>query len=152
MSDHAHAHAHAHGDAHGAEHVHVVPLKILFGVWGVLIVLTWVTVAASWVDFGHLVGEPWLNIVGALAIAVVKAGLVALYFMHLRYDHPFNGFVLCAALAFVALLIGIALLDTKEYDAQKIPNYAPKIEAIEKERALEAEPAPAGEAVPAPAP
>ena len=122
----AHHHdTHAEGD-HG--HVHVVPMKVLVGVWLGLIVLTWVTVAASWVDFGHLVGEPWLNIVGALTIALIKAALVALYFMHLRYDHPFHGTILVASLAFVCLLIGIALMDAKTYDPEKIPDHAPAIE------------------------
>ncbi len=124
----AHQHdTHADGD-HG--HVHIVPMKVLVGVWLGLIVLTWVTVAASWVDFGHLVGEPWINLVGALSIALIKAALVALYFMHLRYDHPFHGTVLIASLAFVALLIGIALIDVEVYDPEKIPNYAPRLEQV----------------------
>ena len=48
-------------------------------------------------------------------IATVKASLVALYFMHLRYDHPFNGLVLVAGLGFLALFIGIVLLDSTQY-------------------------------------
>ena len=124
------AHQHdTHADADQVP-VHLVPMKVLIGVWLALIVLTWVTVAASWIDFGHLVGEPWLNIVGALGIALVKAALVALYFMHLRYDHPLHGTVLVAALAFVCLLIGIALLDAKTYDPDKIPDFAPRIEQM----------------------
>lgn len=101
--------------------VHVVPLKILFGVWGTLLVLTFVTVAVTWFDLGPF------NLWVALGIAVVKASLVALYFMHLRYDHPFNGFLLVGALAFVMLLVGFALTDTQQYEHQLIPGYAPAI-------------------------
>jgi cytochrome c oxidase subunit 4 len=91
-------------------HVHVVPMRVLVGVIVALLVLTWVTVAATWFDFGYTG-----NILIALGIATVKASLVALYFMHLRYDNLFNGIVLISALVFVAVLIGIALLDTRRY-------------------------------------
>jgi len=114
---------------HAAPGVHVVPMKVLVGVWLALVLLTVATVAASWVDFGHLLGEPWLNLVGALGIAVIKGSLVGLYFMHLRYENPFHGFVLATALAFVALLIGIALLDSEATVPDRIPDYAPALEA-----------------------
>ncbi len=117
-----------HSAAPAAPEVHVVPIRVLVGVWLALIVLTVLTVAASWVDFGHLVGEPWLNLVGALTIAVVKGSLVALYFMHLRYENPFHGFILVTALAFVGLLIGIAMIDVQATRPDLIPNYAPALE------------------------
>ena len=73
---------------------------------------TVITVAASKVDLGQA------NIWVALAIALVKGGLVVMYFMHLRWDSPFNGIVLLAALFFVALFIGLALLDSTSYQPQ----------------------------------
>lgn len=102
-----------------AEHVHVVPLKVLLAVWGALVVLTVLTVAATWVDLGRF------NLLLALAIATVKASLVLLYFMHMRYDRPFNAVVFVAALLFVALFIGISLIDTSAYQPELIPGYAP---------------------------
>ena len=96
-------------DEHEA-HVHVVPPWILLGVFGVLIVLTFATVAVTWIDLGRT-ANVWI----ALTIASVKAALVALYFMHLRWDSPFNSVILIAAMFFVALLIGIIVLDTREY-------------------------------------
>ena len=104
-------------------HSHAVPLRVLAAVWGTLMILTWVTVSATKIDAGGF------NIVIALGIAVVKSAYVALYFMHLRYDRPFNAVILISALAFVALFIGLALLDTKEYQSDLIPGYAPGIEA-----------------------
>ena len=95
-------------DSH-EDHNHVVPLKVLAGVWGALLVLTWITVTASWIDLGNL------NIVIALAIAVVKSAFVALYFMHLRYDKPFNAVVLVGTLCFVVLFIGLAMMDVFHY-------------------------------------
>jgi len=101
--------------------VHVVPLYVLFGVWFALVVLTAVTVGAVKVDLGSL------NIWIALSIALVKAALVGLYFMHLRYDQPFNAIVLIGSLLFVVLFTGLALLDTAHYQHELIPGFAPEV-------------------------
>jgi len=98
---------------------HVVPLKILFGVLGALLALTFVTVAITWVPLGEF------NLIAALAIALVKASLVALYFMHLRWDRPFNAVILLSALALVMLFVGLALLDSQAYQPDVIPGYSP---------------------------
>lgn len=100
----------AHG-AHkpGAIHIHVVSPGLLLTVYGVLLVLTVATVAVTNLELGAF------NVWAALGIAVAKAGLVALFFMHLRWDAPFNAIVLMASLLFVALFIGIAVLDSKNY-------------------------------------
>jgi len=66
----------------------------------------------------------------ALAVAVVKSTLVALFFMHLRWDKPFNAIVFISALLFVFLFITFALLDTKEYRPAMIPGYAPGITGV----------------------
>jgi cytochrome c oxidase subunit 4 len=62
-----------------------------------------------------------LNIWVALAIAIFKAALVILYFMHLRWDSLFNGIILISALAFVMVFIGVALMDTSEYKMNNQP-------------------------------
>ena len=85
---------------------HVVPLKVLVGVFASLALLTVVTVVVSKFDFGAY------NLVIALAIAVVKASLVVLFFMHLLWDKPFNAIVFLGCLIFVGLFIGLTLLDT----------------------------------------
>src|SRR3954466_14079551 len=98
-----------HAHAGGEMHVHVVPPWLLLSVFGALLVLTFMTVAITHFDFGRTI-----NVWVALGIAVAKAALVALFFMHLRWDSPFNGLVCMAAFFFVALFIGITVLDTKE--------------------------------------
>ena len=100
---------------------HVVPLPVLFAVLGTLLVLTFVTVAVSWFDFGRF--NLWI----ALAIAVFKASLVLLFFMHLKYDKPINAIVIIVSFALVALFIAITLTDTAQYEPQRIPGYAPSI-------------------------
>jgi len=109
-------HADAHGAAAlsaephgGAAHVHVVPLRLLFGVYFILLVFTAITVAVSRIDLGNY------NIWVALIVAVIKGSLVALYFMHLRWDSHFNAIALVAAFFFVSLFIGLAMLDSHSY-------------------------------------
>jgi cytochrome c oxidase subunit 4 len=65
----------------------------------------------------------------ALGIAAVKGSLVALYFMHMRYERPFNAIVFVLSLAFVALLIGVSLMDAFVYQEDLIPGYAPGLES-----------------------
>ena len=99
-------------DPHG---VHAVPKRVLMAVYGALLVFTVITVGASKIDLGQA------NIWVALLIAVIKGGLVTMYFMHLRWDSPFNGVILIAALFFVSLFIGLALLDSNSYQPQLMP-------------------------------
>jgi cytochrome c oxidase subunit 4 len=100
---------------------HVVPLRVLFGVLGTLLLMTFVTVAVSWIDLGRY--NLWL----AMGIAVFKASLVLLFFMHLKYDKPFNAMVIIVSMVLVVLFIGIALTDTAQYEQNLIPGYAPSI-------------------------
>ena len=99
--------------------VHVSSVKLLLVVWIALMIGTWLTVAASNVDLG------WLNIWIGLGIATGKAVLVSLYYMHLRWDKPFNAFVFIGAFFLLFLFIGFALMDTAHYQIQMIPGYSP---------------------------
>ena len=89
--------------------VHAVPFRVLLAVFVALLGLTVVTVAARFVDLGSL------NIWIALGIATIKGALVVSYFMHLRYDSPFNSIVFVTALVFMFLFLGITILDTIQY-------------------------------------
>ena len=60
-------------------HDHILPRSLYYGIFAVLMVLTAATVGAAFVDLGPL------NIIVALTIAVVKASLVVLIFMHVKY-------------------------------------------------------------------
>jgi cytochrome c oxidase subunit IV len=98
---------------------HVVPFRVLAGVWLTLMVFTVITVAVAGVDIGSF------NLGLAMLIATVKASLVVLYFMHMRYDRPMNAIVFVAALLFVAIFVSLALLDTHAYAPDQIPGYGP---------------------------
>ena len=116
--------SHEHGHAHGghARVGHVVGPMTLINVLAALLFLTVVTVLVTLVNLGPL--NVWI----ALGIATVKASLVLLYFMHLRWDRPLNAVMIIASLVFVVLFVGGALTDTLEYKGDLIPGYAPKIQ------------------------
>ena len=61
---------------------HVTSRKVYFLVFAALLVLTLATVLVAEVDLGVF------NDVVALGIAVTKATLVLLFFMHVRYSPP----------------------------------------------------------------
>ena len=91
---------------------HVVDVRVLLAVFVVLMVLTVITVTVSYFDFGAL------NLFVAMSVATVKAALVSLYFMHLRYDNVFNAFVLLVAIVFLGLFLSITMLDSVEYQPE----------------------------------
>ena len=70
-----------------------------------LLILTAITVGAAFVDFGSG------NVAIALGIASVKAILVALFFMHLRWDKPINAIVCMAGFLFLGIFLMFDLLD-----------------------------------------
>lgn len=82
---------------------------LLLGTFATLICLTFITVAVARTDLGKL------NIVIAMAIASVKAALVASIFMHLKYEKKINAVVLVTALIFALVLAGFVLFDTTQY-------------------------------------
>ena len=100
----------------GHEH-RVSSAKFLWGIGGSLFFLTVITVAVTYIHFP----EPW-NIVVALAIALVKATLVAAFFMNLYWDSKFNGILLITSILFFILMIAITLLDTL-YRTDPIPSF-----------------------------
>jgi cytochrome c oxidase subunit 4 len=85
---------------------HVVPLRIYYAVFAALMVLTAVTVAVAFLDLGRL------NTVVALTIAVSKAVLVILYFMHVRYSGHLTWLVVCSGFVWLVILIAFTMSDT----------------------------------------
>ena len=96
MSDSTNGHDHAQ---------HVVPLKVYFAIFFALMALTGITVGVAFVDLGPL------NLAVALGIAITKAVLVILYFMHVRYgDHIVKVFV-SAGFLFLLIMLAITMSD-----------------------------------------
>jgi cytochrome c oxidase subunit 4 len=98
-----------------------VPVRILVATGVALLILTVITVVVARFDFGAA------NVAVALAIAGIKASLVVLFFMHLKYDRPFHSFVFVGSIAFVLLFIGFALTDSVEYRDEVIAGDGPEV-------------------------
>ena len=104
-----------HHDEHGHGLAHVASVKVLMGTGMTLLALTVVTVLATKVDFGANI-----NLAIAMAIAVIKASLVILFFMHLKYDKLFHSVVFISAILAAALFVGFTLMDTGQYQSSNI--------------------------------
>jgi len=91
--------------SHHEEHEHTTPYKTYVFVWIVLMILTILTVEVSRHHFGDL------NIVIAMAIASIKAGVVALWFMHLKHEDSITWVFALYPLFLLGLLIGLTSVD-----------------------------------------
>ena len=104
---------------------HITPMKVYLLVGAMLLILTALTVKVSTIHLG-----PW-NAIVALAIASLKALLVALFFMHLLHDRKIYAVVVSSALVFLGILIGLTMADVlrrgdiNEYEAAPIKSEAP---------------------------
>src|SRR5438128_12421749 len=85
---------------------HIVPVRVYAGVFLALMAGTSLTVFAAFHDF------PWqFNTVIALTIAVIKATLVVLYFMHVRYSSRLIWVIVASALFWLAILFALTFSD-----------------------------------------
>jgi cytochrome c oxidase subunit 4 len=91
--------------SHASSQGHVVPLPIYFAVFATLLVFTGVTAAIAFVDLGRF------NVAVALTIAVIKASLVLLYFMHLRYSSRLTSLFVGIALFWLGTMIVLTMSD-----------------------------------------
>jgi cytochrome c oxidase subunit IV len=110
------AEATAHHDDHGHGLAHVASIKTLLATGGTLLMLTVLTVTSSKIDFGGAS----INLAIAMVIAVTKATLVVLFFMHLRYDKLFHSVVFCSAILAACLFVGFTLMDSGQYQHTNI--------------------------------
>jgi cytochrome c oxidase subunit 4 len=86
-------------------HPHIVPKSVYFKVAACLAVLLVVTVLAAEFDLGYA------NTPIALAIAITKAALIVLFFMHVRYAPPLVRVFATSGLLWVAIMFALTLAD-----------------------------------------
>lgn len=91
--------------------LHVVTPKTYVAIFLALMIGTALTVGAAFVDLGAMTGFAALNDIVMLAIAVAKAVLVILYFMHVKYSGRLTALTVASGFVFLALLMGIVVLD-----------------------------------------
>jgi len=84
---------------------HIVPIKVYAVIFATLLLGTGITVWAAFQNFHQF------NIVIALAIATMKATLVALYFMHARYSPKRTQLVIVCSVFWLAIMLSLTLSD-----------------------------------------
>ena len=104
MSDHT---------AHSAGHIS--PVSLYVTIFLALMVGTALTVGAAFIDLGTF------NFPVAMLIAVFKATLVVWYFMHVKYQSHLTKLTLSTGLFFLAILLGMMLIDYTSKDFQPMP-------------------------------
>jgi cytochrome c oxidase subunit IV len=89
-----------------SEQEHIISNKIYYGIWALLTVLTAVTAVVAFVDLGPF------NTIVALSIATLKAVVVVLFFMHVKYtSESMTKVVVVAAVFWLLLLLALSLAD-----------------------------------------
>jgi cytochrome c oxidase subunit 4 len=88
-----------------ASHPHIVPVRVYYIIFAVLILCTLLTVQIAFLDLGPL------NAVAALGIAVFKALLVVLFFMHVRYSPKLTRVVVIGSVFWLGILLSLTLSD-----------------------------------------
>ena len=96
--------------------VHVSPLSTYLSIFAALMVLSAITVGAAFVNLGSF------NPVVALAIAVIKATLVILFFMHVKYSSRLTKITVVMSFFFVAILFAETFMD---YATRGLPGDIP---------------------------
>ena len=80
---------------------HVSPIRTYLTIFGALMVLTLVTVLAAYVNLGAF--NP--------VVAIFKATLVVLYFMHVKYSSRLTKLVVLTGIFFLVILLGETMMD-----------------------------------------
>ena len=83
----------------------IIPARIYFKIWAALLALLLVTIGAAYVNLGPL------NVAVALAIAGVKAVLIVLYFMHIKWSGRLLHLAAFAGVLWLGILLAMTLGD-----------------------------------------
>jgi cytochrome c oxidase subunit 4 len=84
---------------------HIIPKRTYYMIFAALFVLLILTVLASLIDIGPF------NIALAMAIAITKATLIILYFMHVRFSSRLTWVFASAAFLWLVFLLGLTMTD-----------------------------------------
>lgn len=97
--------AHDSHSPHRAHSAHIASLGSYFAIFTALMVLSVLTVVAAKIDFGVF------NLFVAMAIAITKATLVVLFFMHLYWSTTLNKLTFAIAFVFFGILVSFTMAD-----------------------------------------
>src|ERR1700737_1728007 len=84
---------------------HIIPRRTYYAIYVILLVCTFLTWQVALFDLGAL------NTVAALTIAVFKAVLVVLFFMHVKYSSRLTWVVVIGSFFWLAILLSLTMGD-----------------------------------------
>ena len=84
---------------------HILPTRTYFTVFGLLLACTYLTWQVAFFDLGAL------NTVAAITIAVFKAVIVVLFFMHVKYSTRLTSLVVIGAVFWLGILLALLFSD-----------------------------------------
>ena len=84
---------------------HILPKRLYYTIFGILMLCTYLTVQIASFDLGPL------NVVAALTIAVFKAALVVLFFMHVKYSTRLTWAVVAGSIFWLGILLALTMGD-----------------------------------------
>jgi cytochrome c oxidase subunit 4 len=84
---------------------HVTPKPVYYAIFSALMVLTAITVAVAFVNLGPF------NFPVAISIAIIKATLVILFFMHVKYSSRLTKLIIGTGFFFLVVLFTLTLSD-----------------------------------------
>jgi cytochrome c oxidase subunit 4 len=84
---------------------HIVPTRTYYLIFAILLVCTYLTWQVAYFDLGSM------NTIAALTIAVFKATLVVLFFMHVKYSTRLTWVVILAGLFWLAIFLSLTFGD-----------------------------------------
>lgn len=96
---------------------HVAPKSMYYTVFGLLMVLTVVTWAVTYVDLGEF------NLILAMAVAITKAMLVIIYFMHMKWSPKLFKVTIGSSVFFLLIMFTLTLSDYLSRGRMGLPAY-----------------------------
>ena len=84
---------------------HILPTRIYYTIFGVLMLCTYLTVQIAFFDLGPL------NTIAAIGIACFKATIVILFFMHVKYSTRLTWAVVLGSIFWFGILIALTMSD-----------------------------------------
>ncbi len=102
--DHTHDHGHGHSHSHGV-HSHISSTAMYVTIFFLLMICTILTYFVSTIDLG------FMNFAVAIGIAIFKASLVILYFMHVKWSPALTKLAVAVAVVFLAILLLLTAAD-----------------------------------------
>jgi len=84
---------------------HILPKRVYYTIFAILLFCTYLTVQIAFLDLGAL------NTIAALGIAVFKATLVVLFFMHVKYSSRLTWAVVIGSIFWFGILLVLTMSD-----------------------------------------